>query len=135
MNGERQPKNSVLVVDDELLIRDLLYDFFQERSWEVTVTESAEKALRHLEARSFDILLTDLRMPEMDGSALIDKARAHHPEMPVIVITGYPSVESAVRSLRQKVDDYLTKPFNVSKLFKAVEETVGRSTLSQEGTA
>ena len=46
------------------------------------------------------------------------------PDMPVIVITGYPSIESAVRSLRQRVDDYLTKPFNVTKLYKTVEETV-----------
>lgn len=118
------PKHSVLVVDDELLIRDLLYDFFQERSWDVTVTGSAEKALQQIEARNFDVLLTDLKMPEMDGSDLIDKVRAHRPDMPVIVITGYPSIESAVRSLRQKVDDYVTKPFNVTKLFKTVEATV-----------
>lgn len=121
---EVSTKHSVLVVDDELLIRDLLYDFFQERSWDVTVTGSAEKALQQIEARNFDVLLTDLKMPEMDGSDLIDKVRAHRPNMPVIVITGYPSIESAVRSLRQKVDDYVTKPFNVTKLFKAVEATV-----------
>ena len=120
-------KHSILVVDDELLIRDLLYDFFQDRAWDVTVTGSAENALQQIEARDFDVLLTDLKMPEMDGSTLIDKVRAHRPNMPVIVITGYPSIESAVRSLRQRVDDYLTKPFNVTKLFKTVEETVLRA--------
>lgn len=127
MTDTVSPKNSVLVVDDELLIRDLLYDFFQDRSWDVTVTGSAEKALQQIEARDFDVLLTDLKMPEMDGSTLIDKVRIHRPDMPVIVITGYPSIESAVRSLRQRVDDYLTKPFNVTKLYKTVEETVARA--------
>lgn len=127
MTDTVSPKHSVLVVDDELLIRDLLYDFFQDRSWDVTVTGSAEKALQQIEARDFDVLLTDLKMPEMDGSTLIDKVRIHRPDMPVIVITGYPSIESAVRSLRQRVDDYLTKPFNVTKLYKTVEETVARA--------
>ncbi len=131
MTENASAKHSVLVVDDELLIRDLLYDFFLDRSWDVTVTGSAEKALQQIEARDFDVLLTDLKMPEMDGSTLIDKVRTHRPDMPVIVITGYPSIESAVRSLRQKVDDYLTKPFNVTKLYKTVEATVTKAKNSE----
>ena len=114
-------KPRVLAVDDELLIRDLLYDFFNEKEWDVTVTESAEKALDQMRAREFDILITDLKMPNMDGLTLIEKARNQKPNLPVVVITGYPSVESAVKCLRQKVDDYLVKPFNVTQLYKVVQ--------------
>lgn len=111
----------VLAVDDELLIRDLLYDFFNEKEWDITVTESAEKALDQMRARDFDILITDLKMPNMDGLTLVEKARNQKPNLPVVIITGYPSVESAVKCLRQKVDDYLIKPFNVTQLYKVVQ--------------
>lgn len=117
-------KPRVLAVDDELLIRDLLYDFFNEKEWDVTVTESAEKALDQMRAREFDILITDLKMPNMDGLTLVEKARNQKPNLPVVVITGYPSVESAVKCLRQKVDDYLIKPFNVNQLYKVVQEAL-----------
>lgn len=119
-------RHSILVVDDELLIRDLLYDYFQEQSWDITVAESGPTALKRLSEGEYDVLLTDLRMPEMDGSTLIDEVRERYPEMPVVIMTGYPSVETAVKALRQRVDDYLTKPFNVTKLYKAVEEALGR---------
>lgn len=119
-------KRSVLIVDDELLIRDLLYDFFTEQSWDVMVASNASSALDKLETTEFDIVLTDLKMPEMDGSTLIDRIRETHPELPVIVVTGYPTVESAIRSLRQRVDDYLIKPFNVTALYKSVESSVSR---------
>lgn len=119
-------RRSILVVDDELLIRDLLYDYFQELSWDVAVVGSGKAALDKIHERDFDVLLTDLKMPEMDGSTLIDQVRKEKPDMPVIVVTGYPSVDSAVRSLRQRVDDYVTKPFNVTKLFKSVEHAIER---------
>ena len=61
---------SILVVDDELLIRDLLYDFFHDQGWDITVAESGQKALDIMQERQFDVLLTDLRMPAMDGMTL-----------------------------------------------------------------
>lgn len=125
-------RNSILIVDDELLIRDLLYDFFNERDWEVTVADSGETALRAFEESDFDIVLTDLKMPEMDGAALIDRIKESQPDQPIVVVTGYPSVESAIRSLQQRVDDYILKPFNMPKLFKSVEHA---STRRQENSS
>ncbi|MCK4461638.1 MAG: response regulator [candidate division Zixibacteria bacterium] len=112
---------SILVVDDELLIRDLLYDFFQDQGWDITVAESGEKALEILQKKKVDVLLTDLRMPVMDGMALTGRVRKSFPDIPVVIMTGYPSVESAVSALRNKVADYITKPFNVNELYKRVE--------------
>ena len=112
---------SILVVDDELLIRDLLYDFFQDHGWDITVAESGEKALEILQKKKVDVLLTDLRMPVMDGMALTGRVRKSFPDIPVVIMTGYPSVESAVSALRNKVADYITKPFNVNELYKRVE--------------
>ncbi len=119
-------RHNILIVDDELLIRDLLYDFFNEREWDVTVSDSGEKALRAFEQGEFDVVITDLKMPEMDGATLIDHMKETKPEQPIVVVTGYPSVESAIRSLQQRVDDYIVKPFNMPKLFKSVENASNR---------
>ena len=111
---------SILVVDDELLIRDLLYDFFHDQGWDIAVAENGRKALDIMQERQFDVVLTDLRMPSMDGMALTSQVQQDYPDIPVVIMTGYPSVESAVAALRTKVADYITKPFNVNDLFKRV---------------
>ena len=117
---------SILVVDDELLIRDLLYDFFQDQGWDIAVAESGEQALKILQEKKVDVLLTDLRMPAMDGMALTGQVRKSFPGLPVVIMTGYPSIESAVSALRNKVADYITKPFNVNELYKRVESHLPR---------
>ena len=113
--------HSILVVDDELLIRDLLYDFFHGQGWDIALAENGEKALRILESQKVDLVLTDLKMPDMDGMTLTKQLRESHPEIPVVVMTGYPSVDSAVEALRNKVADYIVKPFNINRLYKVVE--------------
>lgn len=111
---------SILVVDDELLIRDLLYDFFHDQGWDITVAENGKKALDIMQEKQFDVVLTDLRMPSMDGMELTSQVQQDYPDIPVVIMTGYPSVDSAVAALRIRVADYITKPFNVNDLFKRV---------------
>jgi len=115
---------SILVVDDELLIRDLLYDFFEGQGWSISVADNGEKALEILNTKEVDILLADIKMPDMDGMELTAEVRKSHPEIPVVLMTGYPSVDSAVAALRQKVADYIIKPFNINQLFKVIESQV-----------
>jgi DNA-binding response OmpR family regulator len=117
-------RNNIIVIDDELLIRDLLYDFFSERNWVVSVSESGEKCSELLKNRAYDIALVDIKMPEEDGLSLIRKMRALYPSMAIVIITGFPSVETAVEALRLKVDDYFIKPFNINKLYKTIESLV-----------
>ncbi len=116
--------HTILVVDDELLIRDLLYDFFQGQGWEIAVAENGEKALEILRSRQIDLVLTDIKMPHMDGLTLTSEMRESYPDIPVVLMTGYPSVESAVTALRNKAADYITKPFNINQLYKVVEAKV-----------
>ena len=115
-------RKNILVVDDELLIRDLLYDFFSEKNWIVSVSDSSSKALEIMKTRQFDLALIDLKMPEVDGIALIKNIKARYPSLPIVIITAFPSFESAVEAIRLKIDDYITKPFNINKLFKTVCE-------------
>jgi len=114
----------ILVVDDELLIRDLLYDFFTSQGWDIVVAEGGQKAIDYLKNQHFDIVLTDLKMPDIDGMDLTGRIRNLYGDLPVIIMTGYPSLDSAVEALRFKVDDYIIKPFNVNQLFKTVKKVV-----------
>jgi DNA-binding NtrC family response regulator len=116
----------ILVVDDELLIRDLLYDFFTGEGWDIVIAEGGHKAIDYLKNQEFDVVLTDLKMPDLDGMDLTGRIRDLYGDLPVIIMTGYPSLESAVSALRFKVDDYIIKPFNVNKLFKTVKQVVDR---------
>lgn len=118
------PQPSILIVDDELLIRDLLYDFFVGQGWATSIADNGQKALDILESRRVDLVLTDIRMPIMDGLELTAELRASHPEVPVVLMTGFPSVDTAVAALRNRVSDYITKPFNINQLYKVIEATI-----------
>ena len=89
-------KPRLLIVDDELLIRDLLYDYFAARDFDIAVADSGPKALTLLSESSFDTVILDVKMPGMDGLQLTDKIREDGSDVPIIVITGFPSFESAV---------------------------------------
>lgn len=123
---------TILVVDDELLIRDLLYDFFSGQGWNIAVAEDGEKALELVQSRQIDLVLTDLKMPNMDGITLSTEIKENHPELPIMVMTAYPSVESAVQALRLKLDDYIVKPFNINQLYKNVEKTLNDKNKQRE---
>ncbi|HOD65397.1 MAG TPA: response regulator [candidate division Zixibacteria bacterium] len=118
------PQPSILIVDDELLIRDLLYDFFTGQGWDTAIADSGEKALEILQRRSVDLVLADIRMPGIDGLELTAELRELRPGLPVVLMTGYPSVDTAVAALRHRVADYVTKPFNINNLYKIVEAQV-----------
>jgi two-component system response regulator HydG len=101
-----------------------LYDFFTSQGWDISVAEGGERALEIMRSRKFDLVLTDIKMPDMDGLALTGHVKESHPEIPVVLMTGFPSVDTAVEALRKKVDDYVIKPFNINQLYKLVESKV-----------
>ena len=120
-------KPKLLIVDDELLIRDLLYDYFKSRDYDIAVAESGQGALAQLEESRFDTIILDLKMPDMDGLELTAKIRAGDEHVPIIIMTGYPSMETAIEAIRKRADDYFIKPFNLRQMNKAVESALTRS--------
>lgn len=114
----------ILVIDDELLIRDLLYDFFSEKGWGVSIFDTGEKAFEILKQRQYDIALVDIKTTDVDGLAIVKRIKNLCPSLPVVVMTAFPSVETAVEALRMRIDDYIRKPFNINKLYKTLENIV-----------
>jgi len=121
------PRPRLLIVDDELLIRDLLYDFFKNRDYDIAVAENGQRALDQFAGGHFDTIILDLKMPDMDGLELAARIRATDQDVPIIIMTGYPSLDSAIEALRRRADDYFVKPFNLKQMSKAVEAALART--------
>lgn len=113
----------VLVVDDEARMRRVLEIMLQKMGHETRAASNGREALQLAQQESFDLVLTDLRMPEMDGVALLEALRAQSVEAPVILLTAYGTVESAVEAMKKGAYDYVLRPFDV----EAVERIITRA--------
>lgn len=130
MKQERHEYVELLVVDDELLIRDLLFDFFTAQGYKTHLAENGKQAMKMIESISIQTALVDLKMPEIDGIELTTFMAKKMPQVPIIVMTAFPSLDSAIEAIRCGVYDYVVKPFNITELHgtvkKAVEEYKSR---------
>ena len=115
----------VLIVDDEESIRELLTKALELAEYEVEAAADAHAAIDRLRLGSYDLLIADLRMPGMDGLALIREARRLHPSLAVIIITGYSSEATAIQAVNLGVGGYLVKPFRIPQVLSAVARALG----------
>lgn len=129
-------RGSVLVVDDERSVRDLVSLVLGRESYRVDTAADGERALARLAQGQLDLMITDLKMPEMDGLTLLKYARELYPEVDVMVLTGFGSVDSAVVAMRQGALDFVTKPFEPEELRKKVNQAfAARRSIEQRHTA
>jgi excisionase family DNA binding protein len=115
----------VLVVDDEASIRDLLAKTLALAEYEVDVAPDGRSALDRMRIYSYDLLIADLKMPGMDGLAVIREAKRYKADLPVIIITGFSSESSAIEAVNLGVAGYLTKPFLVPQVLAAAAKALG----------
>ena len=125
-------KANLLVVDDELIVRDSLDKWFREEGYEVTVAENAHDALGKMAAQKFDLSLVDIKMPGTDGVELQRRMHEIDPEMLVIIMTGYASVETAVAALKNGAYDYVSKPFDPDDIAHTVHNALTHKRVEQE---
>ncbi|MBM4367096.1 MAG: response regulator [Deltaproteobacteria bacterium] len=116
-----------LVVDDESSIHELVAEYLRGRGMEVDVARGGREAKALLSAGRFDVLLTDLRLPDTDGLDLVRQAAAAVPPVPAVVMTGYATVESAVQALRLGAMDFVLKPFRLRELHAMLLAAMERS--------
>jgi excisionase family DNA binding protein len=115
----------ILVVDDEESIRELLSKALALAEYEVDTVPDGRQAIERLRLGHYDLLITDLKMPGIDGLSLIREAKRLSADLPVIIITGYSSESSAIEALNLGVAGYLTKPFRVPQVLAAAARALG----------
>lgn len=123
---------SVLIVDDEPKICQFLEILLKREGYRPTSVNNASEALERIAADHFDLVLTDLKMPGMDGFQLVTQLKELRSNLPIIMITGYATVETAVQAMRYGVDDYVTKPFNIDELHKVIARALQSARMEQE---
>jgi excisionase family DNA binding protein len=115
----------VLVVDDEATIRDLLSKTLALAEYDVDMAPDGRTALERLRMIPYDLLITDLKMPGVDGLTVIREARRLKADLPVIIITGFSNEASAIEAVNLGVSGYLTKPFRVPRVLAAASKALG----------
>jgi two-component system cell cycle response regulator CpdR len=114
----------ILLVDDEEPIRALFKRALERDGHSVALAADGAEALAQLGAAGFDLMLSDIRMPVMDGIALAIEAKTRHPGMLILLMTGYAEQRERAEELRDVVEDVLSKPFSVAELRSAVQRTL-----------
>lgn len=125
-------KANLLIVDDESIVRDSLGKWFQEEGYDATVAASAQEALAKMAERHMDLALVDIKMPGTDGVVLQKRMHEIDPEMIVIIMTGYASVETAVTALKNGAYDYISKPFDPDDIAHTIQNALAHRRSEKE---
>lgn len=128
-------KVTILVVDDAPQTLEVIKRNLTVKGYQVFTASNVSSAIKIIEGSSVDLVITDLKMPEVSGIDLVRHIRENYKDTEVMMITGYPSVESAVEAVKTGAEEYLTKPFTDEELFSAVERTLEKLHIRQAGKA
>ncbi len=126
---------TVLVVDDERAMREFLGVLLKKQGHSVIAASDGEQALQLVAQQVPDLIISDLRMPKVNGIGLLAGIREQHPHLPVVMITAYASLESTIEAMRLGADDYITKPFRIDEIRLVVEKALARHKTKQEDPA
>ncbi len=122
----------ILVIEDDETVRDVLHSFLREKGYEVTIARNGETGLDMVRTEKFDIVLTDLVMPGITGMDILKEVAAARINIPVIVMTAFGTVQTAVEAMRHGAFDYITKPFNLDELLIVLNKALSVSKLQKE---
>src|SRR6476661_6078552 len=122
----------VLLVEDETPLRQAIAEQLSDRGYRVEQAESGEEALARLAEFAFDVIVTDLRLPGIDGSAVVEAAVGRYPDIIAIVVTGYGTVKDAVEAIKRGAWDFVSKPFQIDELLHVLESAIEQRRLKSE---
>src|SRR3989339_1924448 len=128
MKGEQVDKKwTVLVIDDEQDLREMLSFTLMNEGYNVLTAANGKLGVEKAEKEDVDVVISDIKMPEMDGITVLGKIKEIKPEVEVIMATGYGTMETAIESLRKGAFDYINKPFNIDELLIVIEKALEKS--------
>jgi two-component system response regulator PilR (NtrC family) len=132
MKGNGMFKDKLLVADDEQSMREFLDIMLKKEGYKVSLASNGEEVLKLAERDIFDLILMDIRMPKLDGIAVLKKIKALSPETIVIMITAYASTDTAIRAMKEGAYDYVTKPFKVDEIKLIIKNALEKKNLQKE---
>jgi sugar-specific transcriptional regulator TrmB len=118
--------SKIIIIDDDAGLGEVLRDIFSQEGYQTTTVETGEAAIKKCQMQTFDVALVDIKLPDMEGTELLELLKKITPTTVLIVMTGYPSLDNAVRSLNLGVDNYIVKPFKSQKLLEQVKAQLER---------
>jgi two-component system response regulator PilR (NtrC family) len=124
--------SAILIVDDEQSMRDVLAIMLKKEGYEVVTVEDGAEAIKAIEEDIYDLVITDIKMPGIDGLQVLRSVKRASPNTLVIVITAYSSTEDAVFAIKQGALDYITKPFEIEKIKLVIKKALERKKLHEE---
>ncbi|MCD0470201.1 sigma-54 dependent transcriptional regulator [Flavobacterium sp. JAS] len=124
--------SKILLIEDDISFCKLLEKFLVKKAYEVTIAFSATEAKIAIKNESFDLILTDLRLPDSDGIGLMSEFKISHPHIPVILMTGYSDVNTAVKAIKNGAADYISKPFNPDEVLLVITNALKNSEAEEE---
>ncbi len=131
-DGRRdQSTKRILVVDDDAALRSVLEETLASLNYKVTTAPDGKEALERLKQGDYDLIVTDIKMPNMNGKELLKEIKQTSPDIPVIIITAYPATYSQQWVMEEGADGYLTKPFHIDKIDKLIRELTLEKTSSK----
>ncbi|UCG77366.1 MAG: sigma-54-dependent Fis family transcriptional regulator [Nitrospirota bacterium] len=116
--------NRILVIDDEAIVRVSCQRVLTPEGFDVIVVPSGREAIDRLEKEKFDLVLTDLKMPDMDGLEVLKTIKSRWPELIVIIITGYGTISTAVQAIKLGAFEYIEKPFTPEDILNIVKKAI-----------
>ena len=122
----------ILVVDDELIVRESMGNWLKEDGYLVETSENGMDALEKIKLKNIDLAIVDIKMPGMDGIELLQKSKKIEPDLPVLVMTAYASVDTAVQAMKEGAFDYIVKPFNPENVSQVIDRALKFKKLEKE---
>ncbi|MBI5115151.1 diguanylate cyclase [Candidatus Poribacteria bacterium] len=129
---QSQERPIVLVVDDEEIMQNLMRDILEASDYAVDIAGDGEQALEKLRSKNFALVFTDIRMPKMDGMELLRRARSLKPDLDIIMMTGFATVNVAVEAMKLGALDFITKPFNLDHIRLVAGRSIERRVLKKQ---
>lgn len=125
---------NILIVDDDQAVLEMLSDVIENMGKHPITASNGREGLKKFQEHSVDLVITDLKMPEMDGDALLKEIKCMDKDAVVLVLTGYPSIDTAVQTIKDGAYDYLTKPLRVAEIEVAIARALERKRLAKSLT-
>ena len=119
---------NILVVDDDAQVRKTLSSILSKEGYSVVTAENGKQATKISEKSRFDMALIDIKLPDMEGTELLQRMKQNQPHMVKIIITGFPTLENAMETVNEGADGYVLKPFDTEKLLEMIRKHLKRET-------